>query len=90
MRTTISVPESLTQQDKEKCFLICGSCREEVNPFGEIKRCTCGNLQVDEEKSTDRLLYMKEHQPAQFTVTSEYKPTFKEKIMDILKGKNKV
>lgn len=90
MKTTISVPEGLTQQDKEQCFLICNACKDKVNPFGEIKRCSCGNLAVDEEMSTDKLLYMKEHQPTTFAVTSDYKPTFKEKLINMFKGKNKV
>jgi hypothetical protein len=44
---------------------------------------------VDEEKSTDKILYLKRNDLVDYRVTSEYNPTFKERIMNMFKGKNK-
>ena len=80
---------SFSEKSKEAC-IICGHCGDKVYPFDEPKYCSCGNIQIDKGKSTDKILYLKEHQPPQITVTSDYKPTFKEMILDMFKSKNKV
>jgi len=85
MKRTISFSEK-----SKEASIICGHCGVNVHPFDEPKFCKCGNIQIDEERSTDKILYLKEHQPPQITVTSDYKPTFKEKILDMFKFKNKV
>lgn len=71
----------------ENSYLICGNCKVKVYPFHNTKFCSCGNIAVDEEKSTDKVIYLKDYQSAKFTATSEYKPTFKERLMNIFKGK---
>jgi len=87
-RRTIKWLDNTPEQQKEVACLICGYCNTRVHPFSSPKRCECGHIEVDEEKSTDDLLYLKDHQPTQFTVTSDYKPKFKEKLMNMFKGKN--
>jgi len=84
------ITADMTDEQRETACLICGYCKVRVYPFSSPKSCECGNLAVDEEKSTDKVIYLKDHQPTTFTVTSNYKPTFKEIVMNMLKGKNKV
>lgn len=79
----------VTEQDKNS-YLICGNCNVKVYPFYTPKFCSCGNISIDEEKSTDKVLYLRRNDLVDYRVTSDYKPTFKEKIMDMFKGKNKV
>jgi len=79
---------NLSKEIHADCYLICTVCDTKIYPFKQPKRCVCGNLQVDEEKSTDMIIHLKERTPPKIEVTPSTEPTFKEKIMDMFKGKN--
>lgn len=80
---------AVSEQDKNS-YLICGNCNVKVYPFYTPKFCSCGNIAIDEEKSTDKILYLKRNDLVDYRVTSDYKPTFKEKVLGMFKFKNKV
>lgn len=80
---------NLSKDAHADCYLICTVCDSKMYPFKQPKRCVCGNLQVDEDKSTPMIIHLKERHPPKIEVIPSRELTFKEKIMDMFKGKNK-
>lgn len=80
---------NLSKEIHADCYLICTVCDTKMHPFKQPKRCVCGNLQVDEEKSTDMIIHLKERNPPKIEVALA-EPTFKEKLINMFKGKNKI
>ena len=74
---------------KRLSFLICPQCNLKVYPFSEPKKCECGKLEIDMERSTSTEIYLKGHEQG-FQSAFEKPKTFKDELLDILKDKNKV